>query len=206
MPYNVNNITSPSNCQDTRTNFEIVQDLLRYIWRLGITGSAFRVLLYQVDQEFCYIRDGKTKDGDKVCHRTRCRHIGITYSTDSLAIKELELLNVISVERKHRIANRYHINRDTSTWILQNIPEDSDTDDTSDTTDTISSLTDNTTEPKEWVNIDYQFHEFHLIQLQKRYSDEEIENEKVWLNNNRVPQEQAFIVLFNKRNGRHPTK
>lgn len=203
MPYNVNNTISPTNCQDTRTNFEIVQDLIRYIWRLDITGSTFRVLLYQIDQEFCYIRDSKVKDGDKVCHLTRCRHIGITYSTDALAIQELERLNVITVERKHRVANRYRINRYPVTWIIKDIPED--TDDSPDI-DPISSTTDETTEPKEWIPIDYKFHEFHLKQLQKRYSDEEIENEKIWLNENRVSQEHAFMELYNKRNGHHPTK
>lgn len=204
MSYNVNNIISSANCQDTRTNFEIVQDLIRYIWRLDITGSAFRVLLYQIDQEFCYIRDNKVKDGDKVCHLTRCRHIGITYSTDAIAIQELERLNVITVERKHRVANRYRINRDPSTWIIKNIDEE--TDDSPDTTP-ISSTTDETTEPKEWMPIDYKFHDFHLKQLQKRYSDEEITQWKVWLNDRKVPQDRAFIeILKEQNNGHKPTK
>jgi len=203
MSYSVDNNTQRNNCQDTRTNFEIVQDLIRHTWQLDTTKTALRLLLYQINQEFCYIRDGKVKDGDKVCHRTRCRHLGISLRAEIYAVEELERLNVLTVERKHRITNRYRINRDTSTWILQVIPED--TDDSPDI-DPISSTVDNTTELKEWVNIDYQFHKFHLKQLQQRYSDEEIENEKVWLNTKRIPQERAFMELFNKRNGLHPTK
>jgi len=205
MPYNVNNIISSTNCQDTRTNFGIVQDLIRYSWRLDTTKTALRLLIYQINQEFCYIRDGKVKDGDKVCHRTRCRHLGISLRAEIYAVEELERLNVLTVERKHRITNRYRINRDTSTWILQDIAEN-EIEDITEIPDPISSTTDETTKPKEWIPIDYKFHKLHLKLLSERYSDEEIENEKIWLNDNRVPQEEAFMKLFNKRNGHHPTK
>jgi hypothetical protein len=129
MPYNVDNNTQANKSQDS--NFLIVQSLIRNAWKLGLSGIEYQVFLYQIDQEFGFIRNGKLKDGDKVSHESRSKHLGITERAEINATQELENRGVLFIDRKHRTVNRYHINRDVSMWMISH---------------KISSPTDNTTE------------------------------------------------------------
>jgi hypothetical protein len=190
---NANNNSSAKKCQDN--NFAIVKLLLEYTWQLDITLSALRILNYQIHQEFGFIQNGEIKDGDTVTHRTRNRHLGIDKSTGIDAVKELEKANVITVERKHRVTNRYRINRDVSTWILRETTvKVNATKETHDRGETgFSSTTDTTTD---WVNVEYTFNQFQLSQLLRYCND--IETEKLWLNSHNISQDRAFSTLMNK--------
>lgn len=190
---NANNNSYSTKCQDN--NFAIVKLLLEYTWQLDITLSALRILNYQIHQEFGFIQNGEVKDGDKVTHTMRSRHLGISKNTEIEATQELELLNVITVERKHRIVNRYHINRDVSTWILKKLPNKVNaTKETHDRGETdFNSPTDDTTD---WTELEYTFNKFQLSEL-SRYCDD-IETEKLWLNSHGIPQDKAFGTLLNK--------
>lgn len=176
---NSDNNTSSEKSQDT--NFDIVKSLIKSAWKLDITLIALRLLLYQIDQEFGFIRNGKVKDGDKIGHLRRSKHLNISRRSGIRAVKELELLNVFIVDRKYLSTNLYHINRDTSTWILS-----SDTHDTSDTPDTI----------------EYTFSDWQIDRLKELGTD--VETEKLWLNSLGIPQNQAFATLIKKL--AHPTK
>jgi hypothetical protein len=68
-----------------------------------------------------------------------------------------------------------------------------------------SSNTGNTTEAKGWVDVEYVFNRWQLIELHKYYNDDDLDIEKLWLNSKGIPQEKAFGTLLNK-NGHHPTK
>jgi len=195
---NADNNTPSNKCQDN--NFAIVKLLLEYTWQLDITLSALRILNYQIHQEFGFIQNGNVKNGDKVAHTMRSRHLGISKNTEIEATQELERLNVLIVERKHRIVNRYHINRDVSTWILRkptdkvNVTKESHNRGETD----FSSNTNNTTETKEWVDVEYIFNRWQLMELHKFYTDNDLETEKLWLNAHGIPQDKAFGTLLRK--------
>jgi hypothetical protein len=173
-----NNIPSE---KSQETNFDIVKRLIRIAWDLDITPLALRLLLYQIDQEFCFVRNGKTKDGDVIGHLRRSRHLRVSRQGEIDATMELEKRNILQIDRKHHATNRYHINRDTATWVLS-----SDTNDTSDMPDTI----------------EYKFSDWQIEKLQALGAD--IETEGLWLNSIGVSQNQAFATLINKLT--HPTK
>lgn len=168
---NADNITQRNKSQD-ESNFLVVKELLRHVWKLNITLSAMRVLLYQINQEFGFIKDGRLKDGDKVTHKLRSRHLNINKRTEIDATQELERLNILIIERKHRVINHYHINRDTSTWLLS-----SDIADTSDTTE-------------------YTFTPYQLKEINKHCDD--LETEVLWLKSIGIPQDKAFATLMRK--------
>jgi hypothetical protein len=168
---NADNNTSPDKSQET--NFDIVKKLIKSTFKLNITLIPLRLLLYQIDQEFGFIRNGKVKDGDVIGHLRRSKHLNISRRSEIRAVKELESLNIFIVDRKHLATNHYHINRDTSTWILH-----SDADDTSDIPDTI----------------EYAFNQFQIKELSK-YCDD-LETEKLWLMSHGIPQDKAFGTLL----------
>ena len=177
---NADNNTPPEKSQDT--NFDVVKNILKSAWKLDITLISLRLLLYQIDQEFGFIRNGKVKDGDKIGHMRRSKHLNISRRSGIRAVKELESLNVFIVDRKYLSTNRYHINRDTSTWILS-----SDTHDTSDKDDTM---------------VRYKFSDWQVEKLVALGAD--IETEELWLNSLGVSQNQAFPTLIKKLG--NPTK
>jgi hypothetical protein len=176
---NSDNNTPSQKSQDT--NFDTVKNILKSAWKLDITLISLRLLLYQIDQEFGFIRNGKVKDGDKIGHLRRSRHLDISRRSGIRAVKELESLNVFIVDRKYLSTNRYHINRDTSTWTLS-----SATNVTSDIPDTIR----------------YKFSDWQIEKLIALGAD--IETEELWLNSLEVAQNQAFATLLRKLD--NPTK
>jgi hypothetical protein len=98
------------------TNFDIVKRLIKATWRFDMSPLALRLLLYQIDQEFCFIRNGKIKDGDVIGHLRRSKHLNVSRRGEIKAIMELEELNIFTIDRKYLSTNRYHINRDPLTW------------------------------------------------------------------------------------------
>lgn len=169
-PYNDKNTTDNSKSQET--NFDIVKRIHKAAYKLDLTSAAFKVLLYQLDQEFGFIRNGKVKDGDVIGHLRRSKHLGISRSTEFRAISELEKLNVITITPNRYLPNCYHINRDTSTWILSSKHESKD-----DTTE-------------------YTFTPYQTKELLKHCDD--IETEKLWLLSMGIPQDKAFGTLIKK--------
>jgi hypothetical protein len=170
---NADNNTSPEKSQET--NFDVVKRLIKIAWDLDITPLALRLLLYQIDQEFCFVRNGKVKDGDVIGHLRRSRHLKVSRQGEIDATMELEKRNIIQISRSHHATNRYHINRDITTWILS-----SATNVTSDTPDTIR----------------YKFSDWQVEKLIALGAD--IETEELWLNSLGVAQNKAFATLVNK--------
>lgn len=115
---NADNNTLPNKSQDS--NFVIVQGLLKKAWKLGLSGAGYQLLIYQIDQEFGFIRNGKTKDGDKISHSSRSKHLGLSIRAEIYATQELMAKGVLFVDTESNGINRYHINRDTSMWIISN--------------------------------------------------------------------------------------
>jgi len=76
------------------------------------------LLFYQIDQEFGFIRNGKVKDGDKISHSSRSKHLGLSIRAEIYATQELMGKGVLFVDLEYNGVNRYHINRDTNMWII----------------------------------------------------------------------------------------
>lgn len=135
MPYNNNNRVY-NICQED-SNYEKIRKMVRFARLLRIPGSAFNVLLYQIDQEFGFIKDDEQKDGDLISHKTRARHLGISVSQDTDATKTLVKLNVFTVDKRHRKVSRYYINQDLCSWELWANGDDEFIQDSSDVEDTL---------------------------------------------------------------------
>jgi len=113
---NADNNTPSNKSQDS--NYAIVQKLIKRAWQLGLSGAASQLLFYQIDQEFGFIRNGKVKDGDKISHSSRSKHLGLSIRAEIYATQELMGKGVLFVDTEYNGINRYHINRDTNMWII----------------------------------------------------------------------------------------
>jgi len=113
---NGDNNTQPNKSQDS--NYAIVQKLIKKAWQLGLSGGAAQLLFYQIDQEFGFIRNGKIKDGDKISHSSRSKHLGLSIRGEIYATQELMGKGVLFADIEYNGINRYHINRDTNMWII----------------------------------------------------------------------------------------
>jgi len=162
---NADNTTRHNKSQET--NYEIAQRLTRAACKANTTHLALRILIYQIDQEFGFIKNGNIKDGDLVGHAIRSKFLEVTRRGDIKAMNELEALNILKIDRQPNRANRYHINRDTSTWKRRDQLNSTHT--TSDKTDAI----------------EYTFTPYQTKELLKHCDD--IEAEKLWLQSMGIP-------------------
>jgi hypothetical protein len=218
MPYS-NNIRVDNICQDD-SNYDKIKKLVRVSRLLRITGSAFNVLLYQIDQEFGFIKNGEQKDGDLISHMTRSRHLGISIDQDTDATKLLSKLNVLVVDKRHRRVSTYHINQDLSSWIVWveeptiSVPDSNDVKadaniETEAQTEPIEpeltlpeiserdvaikqvNVLERRVKPADWVDVDYGMLPFQVRDLEFKYKIN-ITVITDWLNSKRVEKAQGY--------------
>jgi hypothetical protein len=118
MSHYSNNSTDNGKSQEIKTNFVKTKMMIAEAFKLNISAGTFRVLLYQIDQEFGHINDGQIKDGDMIDHDTRSRIIGIDEKTDDRATRILKDMNIFHIDKSFHVNNIYHINTDVSTWVV----------------------------------------------------------------------------------------
>jgi hypothetical protein len=108
-----------NNEEKQQSNYEIAKEIGHIIWKIEVTPLAIRLLLYQVDQQFNYIKNGKIKEYDSVSLNVIARQFGMAnYQNIVVAIKELESCNILIVDREIGRRNKYFINRNIKEWII----------------------------------------------------------------------------------------
>lgn len=115
----LNNDSTNSN-ENQYTNYEIVKELLHVIWKLKINNTERRILEYQIDQEFGYIKNGKLKDGDSHGYHYLTKKLGMSIGSKRKIIEahnQLMSMNILLYD-KSGYTNKYWINRDINTWII----------------------------------------------------------------------------------------
>jgi len=90
-------------------DYEDVSNIFNVLWRLDLTSTADRVFLLLLSREL----DGEAKD---IGHIERSQRLRISKRQEIRAFKELEALNMIIVGRKPSEVNHCRINRNVSTW------------------------------------------------------------------------------------------
>lgn len=103
------------------TNYDRVFIILRALSTVKMSSACWTVLIYLIDQQYQYLKQGNYKDGDSVGYGHLAQALQFSKPTVKRAVKWLAEHNIITYERyATKFGNMYHINENPYAW---KIPE-----------------------------------------------------------------------------------